>query len=290
MMNLEAALRDLEHKDPRVRAQAADALGRVDDGERMMALAPLTRAADDAHPSVRYAALLSLGELSAAESVATVIAHLGDEIPLCREAATIALGQLGPSGGDSAWQALTQALASREPEVRFQAIASLAELDAARAAPLVAPLLTDSDGKIRAQVAAALGDAGDRAYADRLAALLDDADEVRHEAALALARLGDRRAIPSLLAALRRADRAFDAATALANLDAARDPETREILAREMSRTFGDALVKVRAAEALARAGDTRGLDHLRKAERARRQDVRGLAQSVLSNLGHGSR
>ena len=33
-MFLEAALRDLEHSDPRVRAQAADALGRVDDGER----------------------------------------------------------------------------------------------------------------------------------------------------------------------------------------------------------------------------------------------------------------
>jgi HEAT repeat protein len=289
MMNVEAALRDLEHRDPRVRAQAADALGRVDAGERIQALPALTRAADDEHPSVRYAALLSLGELAAAPAVTTLVEHLGDPESLCREAAAIALGQLGPDGGDAAWSALAQALSSAAPEVRFQAIASLAEIDAPRAAPLVAPLLTDGDVKVRAQVAAALGDAADPAYADVLARLLDDADDARHEAALALARLHDRRAIPSLLAALRRADRAFDAATALAALDAARDADAGDVLAGEMTRLFGDALVKVRAAEALARAGDERGLEHLRKAVRSRREDVRGLAQSVLTDLGHGS-
>jgi HEAT repeat protein len=289
MMHLEAALRDLEHRDPRVRAQAADALGRTDAGERERALPALTRAADDEHPSVRYAALLSLGELAAATAVTTLIAHLSDAESLCREAAAIALGQLGPDGGDAAWGALTKALGNAAPEVRFQAIASLAEVDAGRAAPLVAPLLADGDVKVRAQAAAALGDAGDRAHADRVAALLDDADEARHEAALALARLRDRRAIPSLLAALRRSDRAFDAATALAALDAATDAAARDALAGEMTRLFGDSLVKIRAAEALARAGDRRGLDHLRKAVKSRREDVRGLARSVLSDLGHGT-
>jgi HEAT repeat protein len=289
MMTLEAALRDLEHRDPRVRAQAADALGRADANERVHALPALTGAADDAHPSVRYAALLSLGELAATTAVTTLIAHLGDAEPLCREAAAIALGQLGADGGDVAWRALVTALASDAPELRFQAIASLAEIDAARAAPLVAPLADDHDLKIRAQVAAALGDAGDHAFAAVLVRLLDDADEPRHEAALALAQLHDRRAIPSLLSALRQADRAFDSATALAALDAARDADVREMLAGEMTRLFGDALVKVRAAEALARAGDDRGLEHLRKATRSRREDVRGLARSVLSDLGHGS-
>jgi HEAT repeat protein len=288
-MLLEAALRDLGHADPRVRAQAADALGRADAGERATAVAALLRACADAHPSVRYAALLSLGELAAADAVATLAAHLDDREPLCREAAAIALGQLGPAGGDAAWTALAAALSSPEPEVRFQAIASLAEIDVARAVPLVLPLVDDGDNKVRAQAAAALGDSGERGHADRLARLLDDADEVQHEAALALARMGDRRGVPLLTRALADRDRAYDAATALARLGVGDDGTARAALERVVGRMLGDPLVKVRAAEALARAGDARALGHLQRAARARRDDVRGLAQSVLSDLGHGS-
>ena len=288
-MYTDAALRDLEHKDPRVRAQAADALGRVADAEIPIALAALVRAADDPHPSVRYAALLSLGELGAAGGAEVIIAHLGDEEPLCREAATIALGQLGPGGGERAWTALSSALSSPAPEVRFQAIASLAEIDAVRAATVVLPALDDRDGKVRAQAAAALGDAGERVHADRLARLLDDNDEVRHEAALALARLGDRRGLPSLVRALGDRNRALDAATALAKLGIGGDAAATAALGHAVERWLGDPLVKVRAAEALARAGDERGLAHLRRAARASRDDVRGLAQSVLSDLTHAA-
>ena len=285
-MFLEAALRDLEHTDPRVRAQAADALGRSEPGDRGQAVTALVRAVDDAHPSVRYAAILSLGELGAGEAVDALVARLGDGEPLVREAAAIALGQLGEAGGARAWSALERALSSDEPEVRFQAVASLAEIDATRAAPLVVGLLDDGDAKVRAQAAAALGDAGERRHADRLARLLDDTVDVRHEAALALARLGDRRALPSLVAALGTADRAFDAATALAALGIGEDASARAALGQEVTRFFGDAMVKVRAAEALAKAGDERGKEHLRKAAKSRRDDVRGLAQSVLSELG----
>ena len=289
-MLLEAALRDLEHQDPRVRAQAADALGRVEAADRGTAVTALVRAAEDAHASVRYAAILSLGELGAGEAVDALVARIGDVEPLVREAAAIALGQLGEAGGPRAWSALERALASEEPEVRFQAVASLAEIDAARAAPLVVGLTDDGDAKVRAQAAAALGDAGERRHADRLARLLDDAGDVRHEAALALARLGDRRALPSLVAALGTADRAFDAATALAQLGIGDDAAARAALSQEVSRFFGDAMVKVRAAEALAKAGDERGREHLRKAAKSRRDDVRGLAQSVLSELGDADR
>ena len=113
---------------------------------------------------------------------------------------------------------------------------------------------------------------------------------MRHEAALALARLGDRRALPSLVAALGTADRAFDAATALAALGIGEDASARAALGQEVTRFFGDAMVKVRAAEALARAGDARGRAHLHKALRSRRADVRGLAQSVLSDIGDADR
>jgi HEAT repeat protein len=279
-VNFEAALRDLSHRDPRVRAQAADALGRADEAHHAAAIEALVRASADTHPSVRYAALLSLGELTAKEALPTVAAALDDAEPLCREAAAIALGQLG---APEAWDRLAAALDSDRPEVRFQVITSLVELDPARAAPLVRPLLDDGDAHVRAQAAAALGDARDLPSLEPLAARLDDVPEVRHEAALALARLGDRRALPRLLSALDDGERALDAAAAIAQLGI--DDPAREALARLLSRWLADPLVKVRAAEALARAGDRRGRAHLERAARARRDDVRGLAQSVLSDL-----
>ena len=183
---------------------------------------------------------------------------------------------------------LAEAIGFTRPEVRFQAIASLAQLDAARAAPLVRPALADADAKVRAQACAALGDARDRASADALARLLDDAPDVRHEAALALARVGDRRAVAGLVEALEHRDLALDAASALAESGAAADEPARSALARVLGRLLGDPLVKVRAAEALARAGDPRGREHLQRAARARRDDVRGLAQTVLSELRDG--
>lgn len=284
----EAALRDLTHADARVRAQAADALGRVEPSFAPRAVEALTTACEDPHPSVRYAALLSLGELGLAEGAAPLVQHLADDEPLCREAATIALGQLGAGGGELAWRALVDALDADQPEVRFQAVASLAEIDAAQAAPLVLACLDDADPQVRAQALAALGDAGDRGAVDRIAAHLEDEPAVRHEAALALARLGDERGRPLLLTALGDRDRAFEAATALATLGLGDDPAHRDEVAQLATRRlFGDPLVKVRLAEALARSGDQRGFTQLHKAARARREDVRGLAQSVLSDLDH---
>jgi HEAT repeat protein len=278
-LKLDAALRDLAHADPRVRAQAADALGRAEDPA---AVDGLKRAAADPHPSVRYAALLSLGELRAHAAAASAIAALDDVEPLVREAAAIALGQIG---GDDAWGALAAALGARWPEVRFQALSSLVEIDAARAAPLVAALLGDADAHVRGQAAAALGDASDPAYAPSLRLLLDDVAAVRFEAALALARLGDRAGAGVLVDALDEPARALDAAGALAELGVAGDERALAALGRVVGRFFGDPLVKVRAAEALARAGDPRGRAHLDKAARARREDVRGLAADVLSRI-----
>lgn len=290
-MHLDAALRDLRHPDARVRARAADALGRVLAADRAAALAALLPAVDDPHPSVRYAAILSLGELGAGEATEAVALRLDDGEPLVREAAAIALGDIGAAlveaaePVEAAWAALAEATRTGAPEVRFQAIASLAQISSERAVPLVRPLLDDGDAKVRAQAAAALGDARDAASAEALAARLTDVPEVRHEAALALARLGDGRGREPLVEALAHAERALDAASALATLGVGDDLQALATLRRLVGRLFADPLVKVRAAEALARAGDPRGREHLEKARRARREDVRGLAQSVLSDL-----
>src|SRR5262249_26480094 len=125
----------------------------------------------------------------------------------------------------------------------------------------------------------------DSAARDPLAARLGDAEEVRYEAALALARLKDRRGVPELIQALREPRRAYDAASVLAELGVNGDDLLRAVLVREMTRFLGDPLVKVRCAEARARAGDPRAREHLRGARRSRREDVRGLAESVLETL-----
>jgi HEAT repeat protein len=285
-MHIDAALRDLTDADPRARAKAADALGRADESTRPDAISALERAATDAHPSVRYAALLSLGELAATASLPVVAAALDDAEPLCREAAAIALGELD---NPEAWAPLERALAAQHPEVRFQAVASLSQLGAARAAPLLRPLLSDEDAKVRAQAAAALGDARDGESREPLARLLDEGGEVQLEAALALSWLGDERAVPALLASLDGRAHALAAAEALARLNAARLKEVEAALLSRLGRWLGDPLVKVRAAEALARAGHPRGRQHLERAARARREDVRGLAQSVLSEIDAGA-
>jgi HEAT repeat protein len=297
-VNLDAALRDLSHADPRVRAQAADALGRVTRVEWNAAIPALVRAAEDAHPSVRYAALLSLGELIPDETgelpdfalaIAAAISHLGDAEPLVREASAIALGTLGRAdAGDGAWQALAGALGSDKPEVRFQAVSSLTELDAPRAAPLLRPLLADPDTEVRAQTVAALGDAGDQDSREAIVSCLDDGEVIRWEAALTLARLHDARGARVLTAALRDRNRALDAATALAELAAARvalDDDTRFELRTVVSRWLGDPLMKVRAAEALALLADPLGRRHLQRASHARRDDVRNLAIETLARL-----
>ena len=193
----EAALRDLAHPEPRVREQAAAALGSAPAADRDEAIAALRRALRDDIGAVRYAAALSLGELQDAGSLEALVDQLEDGDPMAREAAAIALGEIGDQ---RAFEPLARALASGPPEVRFQAVASLSALNPDRAYELLLRALGDADAEVRASAAAALGDHADPRACDRLAALLDDADRAcRFEAAFALARMGDRRATPVLV-------------------------------------------------------------------------------------------
>src|SRR5262249_39446694 len=104
----------------------------------------------------------------------------------------------------------------------------------------------------------------------------------RFEAAYALAQHGDRRATPILHEFLRDETRALDAASALSQL---RDPRSAEPLRRLLRRFFAPALVKVRAAHALAGRGDEAGRAYLTRAATRRREDVSGLAKECLDEL-----
>jgi len=206
-----------------------------------------------------------------------------------------------------AWDALVAAFEGRRPELRFQAVASLAELDLGAALPFVERAVDDSDSKIRAQAAAILGDsfgqdlAGDGPeqhpperpawVSPALIRLTSDGNgEVSREAAFSLARIGDVAAIPTLVSALSGSrDPLLDAATALAGLarrHRAATPFHADALMKHLGRFRADPLVQVRLAEALAWQGDPRGRPNLeRLAKTWLRSDVRGLAADVLASL-----
>jgi HEAT repeat protein len=277
----EAALRDLKHEDPRVREQAAAALGNAGAEERERVIPALRTALGDDIGAVRYAAALSLGELGDAGAVPALCEQLEDGDSMARQAAAIALGRVGDK---AAFEPLVGALEHGPPEVRFQAVASLAELDPVRAFDALVRALADADAEVRGAAAAALGDHGDRRARDPLAALLDDAERsCRFEAAYALARFGDRRAAAALVALID--DRDFSL-PALQGLTTLRAPEAQEPARRLMGRLFRPEVQRVRAAAALAALGDAEGRAFLQKRAGHRREDVRGLTVQTLGEVG----
>ena len=282
-ITLEAALRDLESERWEARAMAAGALGSVDDADRDAACAALRKALRDDRGEVRFAAAMSLAELKDAGAAPMLVDQLDDGDGRAREAAALALGRIG--NPEIAWAPLASKLRIGPPAVRFQAAASLAEIDAERAAPLLRVALRDEDAEVRANAAAGLADAPHEP--DTIAALAkalesEKQPEPRFEAAYALAQHGDQRATLPLLEFLRDEVRAFDAAGALGQLA---DPRSAEPLRRLLRRWFAPQLVKVRAAHALAKLGEAAGREFLERAAERRREDVSGLAKECLDEL-----
>jgi HEAT repeat protein len=277
----EAALRDLRSENPRVREQAAAALGYAAPEEREPVIAALRGALRDDIGAVRYAAALSLGELEDAGAVPALCEQLEDGDSMARQAAAIALGRVGDR---AAFEPLVGALQHGPAEVRFQAVASLAEIDPVRAFDAILGALRDADAEVRGAAAAALGDDGDQRARDPLAGLLEDPERsCRFEAAYALARFGDRRAIAALLGMID--DRDFSL-PALQGLTTLRAEEAREPARRLMGRVLRPEAQRVRAAAVLASLGDGEGRAFLQKRLRHRRDDVRGLTVQALGEVG----
>ncbi|MCG8417103.1 MAG: HEAT repeat domain-containing protein [Proteobacteria bacterium] len=291
-ITFDAALRDIDSKNYRVRAQAAHALGHVVAAdERKRAVSALIRVLGDVRPEVRSEAAIALGELETEAAVAPLIGRFGDAIPVVRQSAAIALGRLGFS---SAFDAMARALAEGEPDLRFQAATSLAEIDAERAREPLLSALDDSDGEVVAAAALSLGAIGERRAIDRLIALLDDWSRpaTRFDIAYALADLGDERAIEILAEFTDRDDTAWDAVEALEKISTGGSAEGRtrisEILADILAQRSAPRHVVLRAAAAIltmraeptlaARKAFLAGLS-------ARKLEHRGLAVQLLGDV-----
>jgi HEAT repeat protein len=289
-ITFEAALRDLDSKDGRVRAAAADALGDLPEDfspeDRSRARRGLIGRLGDERFEVRVTAALSLGTLGGDEAVPRLGELLRDANSEVRQAAAISLGRIG---GDAAWEAMAGTLDGGPADVRFQALASLAEIDGARAYDLVVAALSDSDPEIRVQAASVLGSIGETRAAGWLADLLEDPNqEVRFAAARSLGHLGDGRGTDELIRALDGgAERAGDAIEALELAGAAR---AADALAHTFRRLLAPRVLRVRAAGALLALAPTHGeagkaREYLEAQTRSKAADVRGLAREALDKL-----
>ena len=294
-ITFDAALRDLESKSDRARAQAAHALGDVvAPDERKRAVKALIAVLEDPRPEVRTEAALSLGDLETEAAVEPLVARFDDSAPAVRQAAAVALGRLGFS---SSFDAVARALDNGPPDLRFQAATSLVEIDPERAREPLLAALGDSDGEVVGAAALGLGAIGERRAIERLAGLLEDWDRpaTRFDIAYALADFGDARAVPILLGLLEHKDLAWDAIESLDKVIAA-DPSAAKSVAKPLAeviaRRFARPEVKLRAAAALLAMADgakeieTRARKTLLAGLSARKLELRGLAVQLLGKVG----
>ena len=279
-LSFPAALRDADSDRPQRRAAAAERLAMADAEQRAGALVALRPLLDDPVGPVRYAAIAALGLLRDGDAIDEVVERFADLDASVREVAVIAAAQIG---GETAVEALRRALHGGTPEMRFQAVAGVAERCPAEAAAELRGFLGDPDGEVRGQTARALASLGDGGSADAIAKLLDDR-AARFEAALALASLGDARGVPVLCGALENGEQIFEAATALGELGAA---EASDSLARIAGRFFGSLFARAACAAALIRVGDPRGVPALQSVLGGLRSEARSYAVQLAGELRH---
>ena len=289
---VEAVLRDLASPDAKVRIDAADHASLVvsqgsqgpegSEGPQARAqiISALSRALDDANGNVRAACALALADLRAHEALPALLVAADDDVPLVRQLAITALGEIGDA---RARERMRRALRDERPEVRFQAIVAfprLAIVDGdetgrADAWQALRDALEDDDAQVRGRAAEACGELADGApleaeIGDRLAALVlpKHPSDVRVAAAIALAESGDRRGARVLIDVMSgaiaepdpgRVQAAFELAGEL-NLEEAQGLATQAAFGLR-ARMGGDPSRRAAALVALVRLRDRRAID-----------------------------
>ncbi|MCZ6602674.1 MAG: HEAT repeat domain-containing protein [Planctomycetota bacterium] len=197
----------LSHGDPRVRARACLALGRIQVPE---AIIPLRGRLKDPDLTVKKAAAFALGQTAlgrpeaappggemAKEVVRTLITLARKAEPDLRALAAEALGKIG---GEDSLQALRSIVGDKDPETRKQAAYALGRIRSSKGAEALKGLLDDSSPEVRAAAAYALGRVEDPLPIDALRMAVNDPDpDVRFAAYQGMRRGRDVAGIPLYL-------------------------------------------------------------------------------------------
>lgn len=287
--HFEAAMRDVRAQGVAARVAAARRLARPEAGRELDARQGLRALLQDREPSVRAAALDSLGVIGNREDHDLVLPMIEDADPWNRELAVIALSHI-----DHPQRAATlrEALRHPSPEVRFQALQSCTALMPEVAAERAHALSADPDPQVRIAAIRALAtaDTADGPGRARLLQLLDDrVEEVRWEAALALSPHGERGALQVLLPALEHRDRVLDTLDALSHY---RTRAARSAVQAIAESVLKSPLLAAAAARSLLEMGERdHAVSALRRVLRALRSEGRNLAlqtiaQAHLTELG----
>lgn len=148
--NLQAAERDLRHRDIKVRVEAVRDLRLPgEEGQRSQRIALLESALTDEAPLVRKEALLSLADQKAEESLKRIAVLLADSDPSVRSFAVLALGEIAPVGHAEVAGRIYGLLRAGDPAVRFQALIAHVRLSPQDAQETLFSALRDADAKLR---------------------------------------------------------------------------------------------------------------------------------------------
>jgi len=211
--NVQGLIFALQHKDPTVQYDAAEALGEIGDDR---AVEPLLAALkNDETGGVRWKAAEALSKLGtpAVAGLTSALQHDDDDV---RWKAAIALGEIGDP---RAITALINVLSDNDRFVKSRAAYALSMIGEPAVDPLI-NALREGDGNLRWGAAIALGKIqSSRAIDPLIRALADKYENVRAESASALAAIG-KPALGPLLQVLKFSDGAvrLEIVTALGEL------------------------------------------------------------------------
>ncbi len=245
---LNALLNALEHRNPRIRTEAAQALGRLRSKEAMESLEKhLVR---ESNSFVKAYSGLALGLIKNASVVSSLISCLYHEQERVRGFVTQALSFIG------------------EPSTK----------------PYIVSMLKDSHHQVRQQAACGIGLLGD----ESLVAVLNDSlradssHHVRQWAVLALGMIGSAEGIPSLRMAVKDPI-SYVRTSAIAALNEISDPSTADLFIEVILDTEQDQFARQQAILGLGRLGI---LEHIHYILRLLEDDNEHIRTAVAHILG----
>jgi HEAT repeat protein len=241
---LEACLRDVDDRNPAVRASAVRDLAAHVDTDRPSVIGALERALRDGAAEVRSAAAIALADGRGVEVLGALLFAIEDDDPFVRQMAIAAVGE---TRDQRAREHLRKVLGDQRPEVRFQAVIAFARVAPDEADAVISSALGDADPAVRyvaIRVAEERGEEGSLAQGgqivQKLGALLEDPDvNVRAAAAIALGRAGDSRGASTLLDVVSRRVRVREADDEAAAIELVGEIELRAATPYLVQRAFG---------------------------------------------------